>query len=201
VANHLGDKIATVVMVAGVNRGTYVADVASGAVKGPAGDALNAILKLLGDAVLDPNGSPNTDAKAAVAQLTTAGCEAFNAKYPDDPHVTYYSIAGRSNNKLGDYDCGADSPAPFIGKWDTTASPGNPLLAATTQVINGSASVAPTNDGLVSVASAKWGSFLGCVPADHFSEICQIGGQASGSSYDCVTMYKDIAGWLVARGF
>jgi triacylglycerol lipase len=201
VANHLGAKIASVTTVAGVHRGTYVADVASGAVQGPAGDALNAILKILGDTVLDPGGNPKTDAKAAIAQLTTAGCDAFNAKYPDDPQVSYFSIAGRTNNKMGDYDCGPDLPTPFIGKWDTVASPGNPLLAPTTQVINSSATVPPTNDGLVSVASARWGSFLGCVPADHFSEICQIGGQNSGSSYSCVTMYRDIAGWLVSRGF
>ena len=59
----------------------------------------------------------------------------------------------------------------------------------------------PTNDGLVTVASAKWGTFLGCVPADHLSEVCQIGGQSSGSSFDCLTMYRDLANWLVARGF
>jgi hypothetical protein len=53
----------------------------------------------------------------------------------------------------------------------------------------------------VTVASAKWGTFLGCVPADHLSEVCQIGGQSSGSDYDCITMYRDVAGWLVARGF
>src|SRR4051812_34797666 len=41
VANKLGKKIAAVVLHAGVNRGDYVADVAAGAVQGPAGDALN----------------------------------------------------------------------------------------------------------------------------------------------------------------
>ena len=201
VAHNLGSKIAAVVTVAGVNRGDYVADVAAGAIQGPAGDALAAILKLFGDTVLDPNGQPNSDAKAAVAQLTTAGCTAFNAKYPDDPSVSYFSIAGRANNSLGDDDCGAASEAPWIGKWDTTTTAGNALLSGTAAVLNGSASIPPTNDGLVTVASAKWGTFLGCVPADHLSEVCQIGGQPSGSSYDCVTMYRALADWLVARGY
>jgi triacylglycerol esterase/lipase EstA (alpha/beta hydrolase family) len=167
------------VLLAGVNRGDYVADIASGAVQGPAGDALNLLLTLFGNGVLDPGGNPNTDAKAAVAQLTTAGCDAFNAKYPDDPNVAYFSIAGRTENGGGDADCGSGREAPF----------------------DGSGAPAPTNDGLVTVASAKWGTFLGCVPADHLSEVCQIGGQSSGSSFDCVTLFRDLADWLVARGF
>jgi triacylglycerol lipase len=201
VAHNLGKKIGAVVLVAGVNRGDYVADVAAGAVQGPGGDALAAILKLFGDTVLDPNGNPNSDAKAAIAQLTTAGCTAFNAKYPDDPNVTYFSIAGRSNNSRGDGDCGSATEAPWIGKWDQTTAPVNALLSATASILNGSTSVPPTNDGLVTVASAKWGTFLGCVPADHLAEVCQIGGQPSGSSYDCVTMYRSLADWLVAHGF
>lgn len=202
VANQLGaSKIAAVVMVAGVNRGTYVADVSAGIVAGPAGDALNAILQVLGDTILDPSGNPSTDAKAAIAQLTTPGCDAFNAKYPDVPGVAYYSIAGRTDNSGGDDDCGSPTEAPFIGKYDLIKSPANVLLLPTSKIISGSSSVPPTNDGMVAVASAKWGTFLGCVPADHFSEVCQIAGQSSGSSYNCVTMYRDLADWLVTRGF
>jgi len=201
VANKIGKQIGAVIMVAGVNRGDYVADVASGAVQGPAGDAVQLLLTLFGDGVLDPGGNPNTDAKAAIAQLTTAGCDAFNAKYPDDPNVAYFSIAGRSENGSGDIDCGSAREAPFVEKWDQVKGPVNALLSGTASLIDGSSSPPPTNDGLVTVASARWGTFLGCVPADHLSEVCQIGGQSSGSSYDCVTMYRDIADWLVARGF
>ena len=201
VANQLSKKIAAVVLLAGVNRGDYVADVASGAVQGPAGDALNLLLTLFGDGVLDPGGNPNTDARAAVAQLTTAGCDAFNTKYPDDPNVAYFSIAGRTENGGGDADCGTIREAPFIGKWDLVTGPVNALLSGTASLIDGSGAPPPTNDGLVTVASAKWGTFLGCVPADHLSEVCQIGGQSSGSSFDCVTLFRDLADWLVARGF
>jgi triacylglycerol lipase len=201
VANQLGKKIAAVVLLAGVNRGDYVADVASGAVQGPAGDALNLLLTLFGSGVLDPGGNPNTDAKAAIAQLTTAGCEAFNAKYPDDPNVAYFSIAGRTENGGGDADCGSARAAAFISKWDQVKGPVNALLSGTASLIDGSGAPPPTNDGLVTVASARWGTFLGCVPADHLSEICQLGGQSSGSSFDCVTLFRDLADWLVARGY
>jgi len=201
VANKLGKQIGAVVMVAGVNRGDYVADVAAGIVQGPTADALQLLLSVLGSGVLDPNGNPNTDAKAAIAQLTTPGCEAFNAKYPDDPNVAYFSIAGRTENGSGDADCGSAREAPFVGKWDSVNTPVNALLSGTASILDGSGSPPPTNDGMVTVASARWGTFLGCVPADHLSEVCQIGGQSSGSSYNCITMYQDIATWLVARGF
>ena len=201
VANKLGAQIGAVVMVAGVNRGDYVADVAAGIIQGPTADAVQALLTIFGATVLDPGGQPDTDAQAAIQQLTTPGTLAFNAKYPDDPNVSYFSIAGRSENGAGDEDCGSETEAPFIEKWDQTTSPVNPLLAATASILDGSFSPAPTNDGLVTVASAKWGTFLGCVPADHLSEVCQIGGESSGSAFDCVTMYRDLADWLVQRGF
>jgi triacylglycerol lipase len=201
VANQLGARIGAVVSVAGVHRGDYVADIASGAIQGPTADAVDALLKLFGDVLLDPGNKPDSDANAGIHQLSTAGCEEFNAKYPDDPKVAYFSIAGRTDNSMGDWDCGSETEAPFIGKWDQTTSPSNPLLLATSKILSGMAAVPPTNDGMVTVASAKWGTFLGCVPADHLSEVCQIGGQSSGSAFDCVTMYRDLATWLVARGF
>jgi triacylglycerol lipase len=201
VAHQLGARIAAVVLVAGVNRGSYIADVAAGIIKGPAADAVAALLELFGEVVLDPEGNPDSDAKAAIAQLTGAGADQFNARYPDDPRVAYFSIAGRSAKNNGDLDCGSQTTAPFLGRWDGITAAVNPLLAPTAAILDGSAAVPPTHDGLVSVASARWGTFLGCVPADHLSEVCQIAGQSSGSRYDCVTMYRDLAAWLVAHGF
>jgi triacylglycerol lipase len=201
VANKLGAaKIGAVVMVAGTHRGSYVADVAAGVVKGAAADAMAAIMQILGD-VLDPSGQPSSDGKAALAQLTSAGAAAFNAKYPDAAGVAYYSIGGRTQRSGGDFDCGSDTTAPFIGKWDQVTSPVNPLLSATANILDSESSIPPTNDGMVEVSSTKWGTFWGCVPADHFSEVCQIAGQSSGSSFNCVTLYRDIADWLVAHGF
>ena len=36
------------------------------------------------------------------------------------------------------------------------------------------------NDGLVTVTSATWGTFLGCIPADHLDEVGQLLGDAPG---------------------
>src|SRR5262249_2743300 len=143
VANQLGGKIGAAVLVAGVNRGDYVADVASGAVAGPAGDALALLLAWFGSNVLDPNGNPNSNAKAAIAQLTTAGCSAFNAKYPDSPDVAYFSIAGRSNKSFGDWDCGSATESALLEKWDMEASPGKPVLSATAALLHDPAPLSP----------------------------------------------------------
>jgi len=55
----------------------------------------------------------------------------------------------------------------------------------------------------VPVASARYGTFLGCVPADHLDEIGQIGGigPGAGNPFDHVLLYRQIADWLAERGF
>ncbi|HZS39759.1 MAG TPA: triacylglycerol lipase [Polyangia bacterium] len=201
VASNLGPHVGAVVAIAGPNRGDVVADVATQALPGPAQDAVGALLSLFGGFI--DGGADNQDAKAAIQALSSAGADAFTVAHPDDPRVAYYSVAGRSNGARGDQDCGTATPVPFISRYDSYVSTLNPLLAAPAGIINGSFSPAPTNDGLVTVASAKWGTFLGCLPADHLSEIGQIGGQAPdpGNPFDHVLFYRQLANWLVERGY
>lgn len=201
VASHLGAHVAALVMIASPNRGDPVADVATQALPGPAQDAIAALLSLFGAAIDGGMGSQN--AQAAINALSSAGAAAFSAAHPDDPRVAYYSIAGRSSLSRGDQDCGTATPVPFIARYDQYVSNLNPLLAAPAGIIAGSFKPAPTNDGLVTVASAKWDTFLGCVPADHLAEIGQIGGQAPdpGNPFDHVLFYRQLANWLVERGY
>jgi triacylglycerol esterase/lipase EstA (alpha/beta hydrolase family) len=75
-------------------------------------------------------------------------------------------------------------------------------LTASAAILNSTKPV-QTNDGLVPVASTRWGTFLGCIPADHLDEICQIAGDQPGgsNSFDCERFYRQLADWLVARGY
>ena len=73
--------------------------------------------------------------------LTTPACDEFNDKTPDMPGVRYYSIAGQFDPRFGD------------------------LLQVPHGIIQPSAG---PNDGLVPVASATYGQFLGTWAADHF---------------------------------
>ena len=58
-------------------------------------------------------------------------------------------------------------------------------------------------DGLVTVDSAKWGTFLGCIPADHLDEVCQIAGASPGlgNGFDCLAFYTDLEQFLTDNGF
>lgn len=81
--------------------------------------------------------------------LTTASCHAFSAKYTNHPSVAYYSVAG--SGRRG-----------FL----PTAS----ALLLFHHYIQ--ASTGKANDGLVTVESAKWGTFDRATwPADHGEEV------------------------------
>ena len=57
-------------------------------------------------------------------------------------------------------------------------------------------------DGLVEVASARWGTFLGCVPADHFEEIGQIAMTLPNlAGFEHKALYRTTATLLHAAGF
>ena len=61
----------------------------------------------------------------------------------------------------------------------------------------------PVQDGLVTLQSAQWGRFLGCVPADHFDEVCQIAGESPGIGNDfaCLGLYENLGKLLTANHF
>jgi triacylglycerol esterase/lipase EstA (alpha/beta hydrolase family) len=59
------------------------------------------------------------------------------------------------------------------------------------------------NDGVVSVESAIWGDFLGCVPADHADEIGQFGDEGTNgrTGWNHVRFYRNHAFALAEAGF
>lgn len=81
----------------------------------------------------------------ALADLTPASMQQFNAQTPDAPGVRYFSIAGL---------CKSAKLAPFF-------------LPAYRVVFKHEGE----NDGVVSLSSAKWGEFLGAWPVDHMHAI------------------------------
>ncbi len=198
VASQIGDRIGAVVMISTPSHGTALPDVAERVLRGAAQDAVDALLNLLGAAVLAPGTPLNDDARASIHAMSSAGADAFSAAVPDHPGVAYYSVAGRSNNQTADADCGSTTEAPWMAQYDPQKDTVNAILSASATILNNSYKVVPTNDGLITVASSKWGTFLGCLPSDHFSEVCQIAGRGD---FDCVPFYRQLANWLVERGF
>ena len=196
VASVMGDRVASVTTIAAPMGGTPIADVAVGVAPGPLQDALGALLDLYGAA-----GGYTSDVKAQLQNLTTSGAAAFFARHPDDPRVAYYSIAGRSERMPGDGDCQTSTGAPFVTRWDPELDTLDPLFAIPAGILD-NLRPRPLHDGLVSVASARHGRFLGCIPADHMGEVGQPIGNAAGpgNAFDYLRFYRDLAAWLVEQG-
>lgn len=143
-----GDRVATVTTISTPHRGTRVADVALGILPGPAESLLAFLANIIGGG--------GQDLRGQAYQLTEQyASSVFNPTTPNDPRVLYYSVAGVTH-------------AAVLDIWHEDVC--DPLLWVGYALLAGHSS----NDGLVSVDSARHGIFLGTVPADHFDEVGQL---------------------------
>jgi triacylglycerol lipase len=84
----------------------------------------------------------------------------------------------------------------------------NPLLWLTTSFAGGTLddhgrlTFSPA-DGMVSVESAKWGRFRGCLPADHYDVIGQIAHTTPDpmTGFDSARFFAAVVTSLASRGF
>ena len=191
-----GDRIASVVTVATPHRGTRVADAVLGLVPGGSQALLDFFAHIVGRVLYSP--MEDSDLMASLRSLSQANVSAFDAANPDDPRVAFYSIAGRSNLDHDDAECGtALWPNP------TGNDPIDALLSPTGAFLRGNVFDPTVNDGLVTVASAKWGTFLACIPADHFDEVGQIADRGADpiSGFDHLDFYERVVTFLHGRAF
>lgn len=196
------DLVEAVVTFATPHKGSAVADVAMGLVPWPGAKAvIDALVSLAGVNVWQSM-SNKSSVSAAVAQLTTKAMEAFNATYPNQPGIAYYSLAGRSAYALAKKECAPDLAVDFVKKYDNNVDPLDIGFLATQQVIDGGVFKALPHDGLVRVEDARWGIFIGCVPADHLDEIGQLFGDLPGliNPFNHKELYRSLVGWLRSRG-
>lgn len=160
-----GDRIGGLITIGTPHYGTPFTDVALGLFPGNSEVVLAFLLNFLGAAQ-----NQQSDAEASLYTLSeTFMQEEFNVIYIDDPRVKYWSWTGET--------CVAG-----IGCDDAV----DPLLLFSYETI---AALAGPNDGLVPESSAKWGEYLGVVPADHIDEIGQIAGVTS-KNYDHVAFFR-----------
>ena len=202
VASVRPDLVAAVVTISTPHRGTPVAD-----------DVLDLVdrrlLRPLVDAVGQIFGRPLYDAAdvdtsvvAALRQLSSTGAARFAERYPDGEGVRYYSIAGRSDRHPGGDDCRAEGPLPgFMVPWAEDLDPIDPLFSLTEALLDGDGDV--PNDGMVRVRDARYGRFLGCIPADHMDEVGHLFGDAPGGDnrFDHLAFYEGLVAWLREHGF
>lgn len=202
VAHDHPDWVASVVTYATPNEGTQVADVVLKLISDPNAQAIiDALVKVVGAPLYDQVGN-ETSLSKPMKLFSKDGIAAFNKKYPDAPGVTYYSIAGRTDLTLGGSDCDVPGAPAFITDFDKTRDPVDVLLKPTNTLLDEGLSQVP-NDGLVQVQSARWGTFLGCVPADHLDEIGQLLGDDPGLGNDWrhKEFFLALVEYLRAQGF
>jgi triacylglycerol lipase len=174
-----GDRIDSLTTISTPHRGTPLADSAAG---------VDVFSGLLGG-----GGADQASFDAAVADLSEANAAVFNAANLDVDGVFYQSFAGLSRfaglaGEADTIDCAAENattPEP-----DTLRA----ALVPTAGIVAGEDLRA--HDGVVPVGSARWGTFRGCISADHIDELGQPG--AVQSTFDAVEFYKQIVAELAA---
>jgi triacylglycerol lipase len=179
-----GDRVNALATVSTPHRGTPLADVALGLQGGDQQAARDLFAELAGG-VVDPEAFDR-----AVADLTEAAAPAFNAANPDAAGVSYLSMAGFStpggiDNPNAPAACGAPAIADVL----------RPMLFLSAPIVADGTSRRP-NDGVVPVDSGKWGSFSGCISADHIDAIGSL--DTGNSGIDAVALYRELAAQLAA---
>lgn len=162
-----GDRIASVTTIATPHRGSRMGDAALGLLsvlpKGEVDALTDVLLEVLQKTLYDVQTDP--DLRNQLVGLSEDHMrKVFNPKYLDDPRVKYSSYAGRTNLQTGLFDCDGEYPND-----PTRVDVVNPLFLPTAPLLAGPLN--RSNDGLVTVESAKWGTFMQCVPADHLKEV------------------------------
>ncbi|MFB6263393.1 MAG: lipase family alpha/beta hydrolase [Bradymonadaceae bacterium] len=202
-AHERPDLIASVVTISSPNRGVVLADVVLGLIDYPLlREVVDGLIRIFGAPVYEKAGADATLIEP-LREISTDAMEKFNGKYHNRDGVWYGSIAGRSDGHLGRKVCDPFDSPPFVRKWRWTRDPVDPLFRATERLADGiGADDRYPNDGLVRVSEAKWGHFLGCIPADHYDEVGQLAGDAPGgdNDWDYLAFYRKLVAYLHDRG-
>jgi len=193
-----GDHVASLTTISTPHRGSRMADMALGITANIDDEALVALGSFLSRAVSSPS-TLEPDIRAAFTSLAESSADAFNRDNPDDERVHYESWAGLSNvaGIPNPQDIGACEQKMGLFGSSLTRHKMHVALKAIAYAVAHATDLRP-NDGLVQVASAKWGGFRGCVPADHIDEVHAF--STSWSPFDHVRFVRNRAFELAARG-
>jgi len=192
-----GDRVASVTTISTPHRGSALADIAL-KLSGHVGEeAMNTFARMLGRTYSEV--AEDAQLRGALEDLSEQRAEQFYARHPDDPRVYYQSWAGVSSLLGLPHDADATICEDKLLGHGARADAMSALLAPTAAL---TAHGTQSNDGAVLVTSAKWGSFRGCVPADHADEVGFLAERplSSWTGFDFVRFYRNIAFDLAARG-
>lgn len=190
-----GDRVASLTTISTPHRGSNIADVLLDYTPDSGGGAVNALVAAWGQNMTKKELAENSDLSDALIALSEKhASESFNPSVKDDPRVTYLSWAGVSDVPF------FTNAKDAIACEGTLSGPSDSMaltLAASAPIVGHYTDRRP-NDGMVMVESAKWGTFKGCIPADHLDEVGQPKHDKpdSKTGFDHLAFYKNIAASL-----
>jgi triacylglycerol lipase len=202
VASLRPDLVASVTTFATPHHGTPISDIVLGVVADPQQqDLVDELVQLFGAAIW-PEVDGDTSLFESFAQFSTEGIAEFNATYPDAPGVLYASIAGRSSYHLGHPACVVEDAPAFVADFAASVDALDGGFTVSGAILTADVLAPVANDGLVRVTDARWGTFLGCVPADHLDEVGQLLGDVPGltNPWRHDEFYVELVAWLRAQG-
>lgn len=168
-----GDRVASLTTISTPHRGSAIADVLLRIIPDDVDKAVNAMASVWGRTFSDRELADDSDLKAALDSISEKTTNTtFNPDVPDDARVAYLSWAGVSNiigiPNPKDKEACEGRLQTRLGIRDGM----DPTLVLASPFVAHGAELRP-NDGMVTVESAKWGKFMGCIPADHLDEVGQ----------------------------
>jgi len=178
-----GGRVASVITIGTPHRGSAAADIYAGLMDISWLDGL--VIDAITGFLVDFIGLTGDDLTEQVMDLTTEAAAAFNEDVPDAPGVYYASWAGHTCGWL-DWGCQADWGGEVV----------DPLFVLVYEYVS---LVEGPNDGVVSVESARWGEFMGELPADHVDEVGQIADNGN-QAFDHRSFFLGEAARLSAMG-
>lgn len=205
-------RVASLTTISTPHAGSRVANEVLDATGGVDAELMNKLASWLGGD--DPN-LGSVDLRGALQALHLDTAAAFNRDHPEGAFemgsapwtaaangVYYQSWAGVSSwlAIAGPHDAencrdARDEEVIFRTSW--LADTMDPLIAFAGAIVGDGQFI--SNDGLVSVQSAKWGDFQGCIPADHIDEIGQ--GLTTHTDFDAPRFYRTVVFALAAHGY
>jgi triacylglycerol lipase len=207
----VNDTIASITTIATPHRGTRVAEAARSLLQSGTTDDL--LASLVGADVEVPD---DAALLATLAGLTPEAMAKFNREVPDAGGIVYQSWAGTSHvlartsnatERALLENCADEEGKSLLFRHEGAVDAANPILFVTfpfsgTSLGDDGRVVSSPSDGMVSVASAKWGTFRGCLPADHYDVIGQIGHTTRDplTGFDAPRFYRWLAADLAAKG-
>ena len=188
------NRVASLSTISTPHRGSLLADIALGfsTILDPAGLAKKVLTKLgkVGDA---------SNLPSAFEALSKRQAPTFNENTPDKANVYYQSWAGLSTSLgvVNPHDRKECEDNPSAKMWSPERRDRlRGLFWSTAPWVRHGVLLRP-HDGVVTVRSAKWGVFRGCIPADHLDETKPTLDERT--NFDGIDFYRKMAFELAAR--